>query len=244
MTSRQRRLLVVDDNEMNRDMLARRLSRSGYVVDLAENARQLMQRVKENELDLVLLDIEMPEVSGFDALKMLRKEYSPSQLPIIMVTARNQREDILKALNLGANDYLTKPIDFPIALARIESHLSRKREEVGAPPATISDTRDHRYAPRYSFAAHAEMVDLKSGGRLSGMTSDVSLDGCFVCTRESLEIGTRVRLTLKHKNQEVMMLAIVRVLKPKLGMGLQALEVNANSSDTFVQWLEALRASR
>jgi CheY-like chemotaxis protein len=98
MSPQPSRLLIVDDNEMNRDMLARRLSRSGYLVDVAENARQLIQRVKENTLDLVLLDIEMPEVSGFDALKMLRKEYSPSQLPIIMVTARNQRPDFLTAL--------------------------------------------------------------------------------------------------------------------------------------------------
>src|SRR2546429_4198606 len=66
------------------------------------------QHVKENGLDLVLLDIEMPEVSGFDALKMLRKDYSPSQLPIIMVTARNQREDIVRALNLGADRKSTR----------------------------------------------------------------------------------------------------------------------------------------
>src|ERR1051325_10044489 len=101
MTPQQSRLLIVDDNEMNRDMLARRLSRSGYLVDVAENARQLMQHVKENGLDLVLLDIEMPEVSGFDALKMLRKDYSPSQLPIIMVTARNQREDRSEERRVG-----------------------------------------------------------------------------------------------------------------------------------------------
>jgi CheY-like chemotaxis protein len=244
MDPRQCRLLIVDDNEMNRDMLARRLSRRGYLVDLAENARQLMQRVKENGWDLVLLDIEMPEVSGFDALKALRKDYSPHQLPIIMVTARNQREDIIRALNLGANDYLTKPIDFPVALARIGSQLSRKREGVSDQPATKSDLRDRRYTPRYSLAADADIIDLKSGARLSGMTSDVSLDGCFVCTRELLEIGTRVRLTLRNKNQGVTMLAIVRVLKPKLGMGLQALEVDSNSSETFVQWLDALRESR
>ena len=76
------------------------------------------------------------------------------------------------------------------------------------------------------------------------MTSDVSLDGCFVCTRESLEIGTRVRLTLKHKNQNVVMLAIVRVLKPKLGMGLQALEVDPIYNEAFLQWLDVLRKSR
>ena len=244
MNPQQHRLLVVDDNEMNRDMLARRLSRNGYLVDVAENARQLMQRVKEIGLDLVLLDIEMPEVSGFDALKALRKDYSPSQLPIIMVTARNQREDILRALTLGANDYLTKPIDFPVALARIGTQLSRKREEVSDQPGAESEFRERRYSPRYSFAADAEMVDLKSGTRLSGVTSDVSLDGCFVCTRGSVEIGTRVRLTLKHKNQTVTMLAVVRVLKPKIGIGLQAVEVDAISNETFLRWLDVLRESR
>ena len=81
MNSQQSRLLVVDDNEMNRDMLSRRLSRSGYLVDVAENARQLMQRVKENRLDLVLLDIEMPEVSGFDALKPCAKIIRPASCP-------------------------------------------------------------------------------------------------------------------------------------------------------------------
>jgi CheY-like chemotaxis protein len=243
MSPQQSRLLIVDDNEMNRDMLARRLSRNGYLVDVAENVRQLMQRVKEGALDLVLLDIEMPEVSGFDALKMLRKDYSPSQLPIIMVTARNQREDILKALTLGANDYLTKPIDFPVALARIGTQLSRKLEEADQ-PASESRLRDRGYRPRYPFTADADIVDLKSGTRLSGVTTDVSLDGCFVSTSEWLEIGTRVRLTLKHKNQNVLMLAIVRVLKPKIGMGLQALEVDSVSNQTFLQWLDVLRKSR
>src|SRR5882724_2911016 len=114
MSPQQRRLLIVDDNEMNRDMLARRLSRSGYLVDVAENARQLMQRVKENGLDLVLLDIEMPEVSGFDALKMLRKDYSPSQLPVIMVTARNQRENFVRPFPPGPNTYQPNPPFFPV----------------------------------------------------------------------------------------------------------------------------------
>jgi CheY-like chemotaxis protein len=72
MSSQQNRLLIVDDNEMNRDMLARRLTRNGYLIDIAENAKQLMQHIKQNSVDLVLLDIEMPEISGLDALKALR----------------------------------------------------------------------------------------------------------------------------------------------------------------------------
>jgi len=129
MNSRPGRLLIVDDNEMNRDMLARRLARKGYVIGLAESAKELLPRVKEDGIDLVLLDIEMPEVTGLDALQVLRESYSPIELPIIMVTAKNQSDDIVKALEMGANDYLTKPVDFPVALARIGTQLSHKQAQ-------------------------------------------------------------------------------------------------------------------
>jgi diguanylate cyclase (GGDEF)-like protein/PAS domain S-box-containing protein len=131
MTSRQNRVLIVDDNEMNRDMLARRLERKGYQVSMAASAHELMERIKTDGIDLVLLDIEMPEISGLDALQRLRGLYTPIELPVIMVTARNQSEDIVKALSMGANDYLTKPIDFAVALARIGTQLSHKRAQEG-----------------------------------------------------------------------------------------------------------------
>jgi diguanylate cyclase (GGDEF)-like protein/PAS domain S-box-containing protein len=129
MNSRPSRLLIVDDNEMNRDMLARRLARKGYVIGLAQTAKELLPRVKEEGIDLVLLDIDMPEVTGLDALHALRECYSPTELPIIMVTAKNQSDDVVKALEMGANDYLTKPIDFPVALARIGTQLSHKKAQ-------------------------------------------------------------------------------------------------------------------
>jgi diguanylate cyclase (GGDEF)-like protein/PAS domain S-box-containing protein len=129
MTARPSRLLIVDDNEMNRDMLARRLARKGYVIGLAENAQGLLERVRQDAIDLLLLDIEMPELSGLDALKTLREHYSPGELPIIMVTAKTQSDDIVKALDLGANDYLTKPIDFPVAVARIGTQLASKQAQ-------------------------------------------------------------------------------------------------------------------
>src|SRR5882762_3189508 len=109
MNSIPGRLLIVDDNEMNRDMLARRLERKGYVVGVAESAQQLLEQIKREGAD-----IEMPDMSGLEALKMLREVYSPIELPVIMVTAKNQSDDIVKALDLGANDYLTKPVDFPV----------------------------------------------------------------------------------------------------------------------------------
>jgi len=131
MTSQASRLLIVDDNELNRDMLARRLARKGYEIVLAASARELPQRVKEEAIDLVLLDIEMPEISGLEALKTLRETYSAIELPVIMVTAKDQSEDVVKALDLGANDYVTKPIDFAVALARIGTQLSHKRAQEG-----------------------------------------------------------------------------------------------------------------
>jgi diguanylate cyclase (GGDEF)-like protein/PAS domain S-box-containing protein len=131
MNSQVSRLLIVDDNELNRDMLARRLARQGYEIVVADSARQLPERVKEDAIDLVLLDIEMPEISGLEALKTLREIYSAIELPIIMVTAKNQSDDVVKALDLGANDYVTKPIDFAVALARIGTQLSHKRAQEG-----------------------------------------------------------------------------------------------------------------
>jgi diguanylate cyclase (GGDEF)-like protein/PAS domain S-box-containing protein len=123
------RIVIVDDNAMNRDMLARRLERKGYLVREVGGAQSLLERIEEEPVDLVLLDVEMPEVSGLDALRKLRERYAPMELPIIMVTAKDQSEDIVTALNLGANDYLIKPIDFPVALARIRTQLSCKRAE-------------------------------------------------------------------------------------------------------------------
>jgi diguanylate cyclase (GGDEF)-like protein/PAS domain S-box-containing protein len=123
------RILIVDDNEMNRDMLARRLVRKGYDVLVANGAQDLVESIKQDGVDLVLLDIEMPEITGLDALRILRKIYSAAELPVIMVTAKNQSEDIITALDLGANDYLTKPIDFPVAVARISTQLAHKRAQ-------------------------------------------------------------------------------------------------------------------
>src|SRR4029077_9067739 len=131
MKSWTNRVLIVDDNEMNCDMLARRLERKGYEVSVATSARELMKLIKEKKIDLLLLDIEMPEASGHEALRAIRELYSPNELPVIMVTARNQSDDVVKALGMGANDYLTKPVDFAVALARIGTQLSHKHAQEG-----------------------------------------------------------------------------------------------------------------
>lgn len=114
-------------------------------------------------------------------------------------------------------------------------------ESNGAKYFGESEFRERRYAIRYPFAANVEILDLKTGARLAGVTSDLSLGGCFVCTGRSLEIGSSVHLTLRHKQQNVMMLAVVRVAKPKIGMGFQILEVESSSNETLLTWIETLR---
>src|SRR5215475_12652393 len=122
----QGNLLVVDDNEMNRDMLSRRLKREGYDVAVAEDGHQALDMIKTQKFDLILLDIMMPGLSGFEMLPMIREHHSLAELPIIMATAKDQSNDIVEGLKLGANDYVTKPIDFPVLLARLQIHLKLK----------------------------------------------------------------------------------------------------------------------
>jgi len=120
------RLLVVDDNDLNREMLSRRLTRKGFEVEMAEGGRRALELIDSENYDLVLLDIMMPEVTGIDVLESVRKRFSPAELPVIMATAKTQSEDVVSALTLGANDYVTKPIDFSVLLARIDTHLKLK----------------------------------------------------------------------------------------------------------------------
>jgi PilZ domain len=107
--------------------------------------------------------------------------------------------------------------------------------------AKESGVRDRRYSIRYPFAAGAEMLELKSGNRVRGMTSDLSLGGCFVCARRTLEVRTRVRGTLTYRGQKVTMLAVVRVVKPQVGMGIEFLDIDPESNATLLAWIESLR---
>jgi len=120
------RLLVVDDNDLNREMLTRRLQRKGYEVEMVANGFAALEKLEKESFDLILLDIMMPGMSGLEVLETLRKRQSPAELPIIMATAKTQSEDVVSALRLGANDYVTKPIDFNVLLARVDTHLKLK----------------------------------------------------------------------------------------------------------------------
>ena len=104
--------------------------------------------------------------------------------------------------------------------------------------------RDRRYAIRFPFAADAEVLDLESGVRSDGITSDISLGGVFVCTSKPLGVKTRVRVTLKRKGESVEALAVVRIVKPRIGMGLEFLDIESISNPILTRWMERLRRER
>jgi diguanylate cyclase (GGDEF)-like protein len=122
-------LLVVDDDTMNRDALSRRLTRTGYTVLTAENGPDALAVISANRVDAVLLDVMMPGMSGLDTLRHLRESRSVAELPVIMVTAKDGSDDMVEALDLGANDYVTKPIDYAVALARIRAQVTARRAD-------------------------------------------------------------------------------------------------------------------
>ena len=116
-------ILVVDDNESNRDALCRRLGRRGYATTPAADGPEALRLLGERAFDLVLLDVMMPGMSGLEVLERIRRDRSPSDLPVIMATAQDQSEDIVRALSLGASDYVTKPFSPLGLIAKVQEAL-------------------------------------------------------------------------------------------------------------------------
>jgi CheY-like chemotaxis protein len=125
-------LLIVDEEEAVRDALSRRLERRGFRVTTCPDGHRALEVVRERPFDLVLLDVMMPGLDGFQVLEALRSRFSIAELPVIMVTAKHESEEIVRALDLGANDFISKPIDFPVALARIQNQLALRRSNAQA----------------------------------------------------------------------------------------------------------------
>lgn len=123
---RKGRVLAVDDDPLNREMVTRRLRLLGYQVDAAEDGPSALRRLEAERFDLVLLDVVMPTVSGLDVLQTIRTQYDRGDLPVIMTTALDASTDVVEALRLGANDYVTKPLDMAIVVARIDTQLCLK----------------------------------------------------------------------------------------------------------------------
>jgi len=117
------KILLVEDNEMNRDMLSRRLERKGFEIIVAVDGQEGVAKAKSESPDLILMDMSLPVIDGWEATKLIKKDECTSKIPIIALTAHAMAGDREHALSVGCNDYDTKPIDLNRLLEKIQAQL-------------------------------------------------------------------------------------------------------------------------
>lgn len=120
-------VLVVDDNDLNADLLAQRLLDQGHGLMVARNGRIALSMLAQHPIDIILLDIMMPEMSGFELLEIVKADPTLQNIPVIIISAADDAANIVKGIELGAEDYLPKPFNMPLLTARIKASMARKR---------------------------------------------------------------------------------------------------------------------
>jgi two-component system, cell cycle response regulator DivK len=120
------KILLVEDNEMNRDMLSRRLEKRGYQLSIAVDGKQGLELARTGAPDLILMDMSLPEIDGWEATRQLKADAATRPIPIIGLTAHAMAGDREKCLEAGCDDYDTKPIELPRLLEKIQSLLAKK----------------------------------------------------------------------------------------------------------------------
>jgi CheY-like chemotaxis protein len=119
------KILLVEDNEMNRDMLSRRLERKGYTLTLAVDGAEGLHQARTNAPDLILMDMSLPVIDGWEATRQLKADEATRDIPIIALTAHAMASDEQKAREAGCDDFDTKPIELPRLLGKIDVLLAR-----------------------------------------------------------------------------------------------------------------------
>ncbi len=116
--------------------------------------------------------------------------------------------------------------------------------QAGGLASRVIGVRDRRYTIRYPFAADVELIDMETGKQCEGVTSDISLGGCFICTSKPLPLNTRARLKLTRKTQLLEALVVVRIVKPRVGMGIEFFDLDSPYNQTLANWIDQLRRTR
>ncbi len=111
-------------------------------------------------------------------------------------------------------------------------------------PSRLSGIRDRRYTIRYPFAADAELIDMETGQQVTGVTSDISLGGCFVCASKPMPLNTRARLRLTRKGQVLETVVIVRIVKPRIGLGIEFFDLEPPNDRVLSTWIGTLQRTR
>lgn len=173
-------ILIVDDEPVNLQVLGNYLAKQPYELRHAGSGAEALRLVAEAKPDLILLDVMMPRMTGYEVCREIRRTYSPGELPVLLVTAKNQMEDLLEGFNAGANDYLTKPVSRPELLARVELQLQLLQLNhslerlVEERTADLADTnrRLHR-SMRETAEAMAELSVLEERNRIAQDIHDI-----------------------------------------------------------------------
>ncbi len=209
-------LLVVDDEERNRDLLAQRLSRKGYRIAEADSGSAALDRVKAGGIDLILLDIMMPVMNGMEVLTQLRRDHSATGLPIIMATALDDSAHIVQALKLGANDYVTKPIDFPVVLARVQTHLSLQQTSCKLQQALAAEKKILTHTLGGSMRLLGDVLELAAPEAFSRATR---LREWVRCLGKHAPVDAQWELELAAQLSPLGMVALPQEVLPKILSG-------------------------
>jgi two-component system, cell cycle response regulator DivK len=129
------KILLVEDNEMNRDMLSRRLERRGYEIVIAVDGQQGVDMAKSASPDIILLDMSLPVIDGWEAARRIKGDEATKEIPVIALTAHAMAGDKEKAITAGCDDYDTKPVELPRLLGKIQT-LLEARASASEPPAS------------------------------------------------------------------------------------------------------------
>ncbi|TML49949.1 MAG: response regulator, partial [Actinobacteria bacterium] len=182
-------ILIADDNRVNRLLLARGLEHEGHTVVFAEHGGEALQLLREQPFDLMLLDVLMPELDGYGVLAELKGDLHLREIPVVMTSSLDELDSVVKCLEMGAEDYLTKPINPVLLSARINASLEKKR------------LRDQQRELISKFATKEVAEDLlTSGFSLGGKHLDASAMFCDIRSFTTIAEGREPAETIELLN--------------------------------------------
>lgn len=157
------RILVVDDEQDIQELVAYNLTKNGYEVIRANTGEEALQLARTESPDLVVLDLMLPGIDGLDCCRVLKNDPFSKHLPVMMLTAKGEDADIVVALNMGADDYVTKPFSPQVLLARIEAVLRRRRVSAPDPDEELTLKELSIHPARHEVRVDGELVELTAG---------------------------------------------------------------------------------
>jgi two-component system cell cycle response regulator len=244
------RILVTDDNPLNVKLLSAKLVREYYSVITAENGLITLEKAEAERPDLILLDVMMPELDGFETCKRLRANPNTANIPVVMVTALSDVEDRVRGLEAGADDFLTKPINDVALMARVRSCLRlkslmdewRMREGANASLAELEDDnlqngqiillddQPHEQAILKKHVERAGMTcfPITGSAQIAPLLADQPIDACLINLNLTGEDGLRICATMKATEATRNLPLVIYADEGDIGRIAKALDIGAN----------------